>query len=270
MLDNVRFHEVDYADVWTRDYAPMFVVDDEKKQVAAVKWIYDAYGKKFPTLLKDNETGNAIADGLGIQKMEPGMVLEGGAIEVNGQGTLITTEQCLVKRNPRLSKEQMEKFFQDFLGISKTIWLKEGIAADHTDGHIDDFVRFVAEDTVLCAYEDDQTDPNYPILKNAFQILQQASDQDGKPFKIIKMPMPRMNSETDVRGEGTRLPVSYVNFYIGNEIVLAPTFNHANDKQALEIIKNLFPGRKVTGIDCSDMIYGGGAIHCATREQPLI
>jgi agmatine deiminase len=195
---------------------------------------------------------------------EPGIVLEGGSIDVNGKGTLLTTEQCLLNknRNPHLSKEKIEKFLQDYLGISHIIWLKCGIAGDDTDGHVDDLARFVDPTTVVCAYEEGN-DENAVSLRKNYEILCQSTDQDGKKLKIVKIPMPG-NIECNKK----RLPASYTNFYISNKIVLVPTFESEKDKAALSILQELFPKRKVVGINCVDLICGFGAIHCISQQQP--
>lgn len=267
--ENVRFHEADYADVWTRDYMPSFVLSSDPSPLAGegrvrgVKWTYDAYGSKFPDLLKDNDVFYSLprrwggrGRGRSIEVVEPGIILEGGAIEVNGAGTLITIEQCLRKRNPNLNRADYEEIFTKYLGISKIVWLKEGIVNDHTDGHVDDVARFVAENKVVCVFEEDPNHPNFPILNEAYRRLE-------KEFEIVKLPMPHMSYNN-----GEKAPASYANFYIANKGVLVPTFNDPNDEPVLEIIRKLFPKRDIIGIDCSEIIYGGGAIHCATREQP--
>ena len=191
--------------------------------------------------------------------------MESGAIEGNGKGILITTEQCLINptRNPGKTKADYEKCFRDYLNIAKTIWLKQGLYNDHTDGHVDEIARFISVDTIACAYEENQSDPNFKILDANYQALTKITDQDGKPFKIIKLPMPHMTYR-----DGQKAPVSYCNFYIGNTVVLAAVFNDPNDGEALKIIGNCFPGRKIVPIDCSDIIYGGGAVHCMTQQQP--
>lgn len=260
-ISKITFYITDYADVWIRDYAPLFL---NKK--GAVKWNYTAYGEKFPDLIKDNNVFLNLKDKIDRKIFQPDIVMEGGAVEVNGKGTVLTTEQCLLNsnRNPDLSKEDTEKYLKNYLGAKKIIWLKEGIVNDHTDGHIDDVARFVSTDTILCGYEEDEKDPNFEILRNAYEVLKNSVDQDGKPFKIIQIPMPHMNYE-----DGKKAPVSYVNFYIGNSVVLVPTFNDPNDGKALELIGSFFPDRKVKGVDCTDLIYGGGALHCITHEEPI-
>ena len=262
-LGRVNFHLADYADVWTRDYTPSFTVDNQNGQTRGIKWIYNAYGNKLPELWKDNEVFKKLD--LNLELVEPKIVMEGGAIEVNGQGTLLTTELCLLNpnRNPMLTRQQIEKNLAAHLGVSNIIWLKEGIVNDHTDGHIDDVARFVAPNKIVCAFEDDERDENYDILNEAFAILERARDQNGNPFELVKLPMPHLNYE-----DGAKAPASYTNFYIGNTVVLVPTFNDANDIKALEILQSLFPARKVIGIDSTDLIYGGGSVHCVTHEQP--
>lgn len=263
---NIVFFIADYSDVWLRDYAPLFVNDSLTNKLVGIKWKYNAYGDKFTDLLKDNEVFLKLQNEIGIPLVEAPLYMEGGALELNGAGTLITTEQCLLNsnRNPTLSRTEIESSLKKYLGVSHIIWLKEGIVNDHTDGHVDDIVRFVNESTIVCAYEDDPTDPNFEILESNYKILEQSVDRNGNAFSLIKLPMPHMNYDT-----GEKAPASYANFYIGNTVVLVPIFNDPNDNKALEILANVFPTRKVIGIDCSDVIYGGGAIHCVTQQLPL-
>ncbi len=253
---DVKMFEADYADVWTRDYIPTFVKNGEGELVAT-KWGYNAYGEKFAGLIKDNGVWSKINAELNINTVEPKIVLEAGAIETNGSGVLVTTEQCLLKRNPHLGKQDYEKAFAEFLGISKVIWLKAGLVNDHTDGHIDDVAKFVAPNKILCGYEDDEADENFEILKNNFEALQKEN------LEVVKLPMPHMRYD-----DGKKAPVSYANFYIGNKVVLVPIYNDPNDEKALKIIQSCFPDRKVIGIDCTDLIYGGGTIHCMTQQVP--
>ncbi len=254
---NINFHIIDYADVWIRDYGPTFLNKD-----TWVKWEYNAYGKSedeyYTVLLKDNQVFDKL--GLSGQKFNPKINMEGGAIDVNGQGALITTEQCLLNpnRNPRLNKNQIESVFKDYLGVIKIVWLKLGLTNDHTDGHVDDVARFVSTDTVVCSDEENPVDENHKLLQENLEILK-------KDFKVISLPMPHMKYE-----DGKKAPVSYVNFYIANKAVLVPTFGDPNDQKALDIIQKCFPTRKVIGIDSRDLIYGGGTIHCITQQQPAI
>ena len=198
-------------------------------------------------------------------------MLEGGSVDVNGNGTILTTEQCLLNsnRNPHLSKNDIEKYLMNYFGASNIIWLKGGVAGDDTDGHIDNLARFVNARTVLCAFEEDESDENHSILKQNYKILVNSTDQDGNKLKVIKVPMPPV-IRSKVRGEKTRLPASYLNFYVANKVVLVPTYGHKSDRVAQKIIQKQFSGRKVVGIDCRDLIYGMGAIHCVVQQQPAI
>ena len=270
-LHKIRFHVWNYADVWFRDYGPVFVLNKEKKQMAFVHWIFNAWGKKYKELMRDTQIPDIISDRLQLNNFRPSIVLEGGSVDVNGKGTILTTEQCLLNsnRNPHLSKDEIEKFLLNYFGASNIIWLKGGVAGDDTDGHIDNLARFVNPRTVLCAFEEDVNDENHAILKENYEVLLQSTDQGGKKLKVIKMPMPPTIRST-VRGEKTRLPASYLNFYVANKVVLVPTFKHKNDHKALKIIQNQFPGRKAIGIDCTDLIYGMGAVHCILQQQPLL
>jgi len=261
----INLHIVDYTDVWIRDYGPIFLIKNNNK-LAWVKWQYNAYGKKFPELLKDNNVTYQLNNYIQKNRFEPDMILEGGSIEVNGQGTLITTEECLLNsnRNYHFSKEQTENYLKDYLGVTKIIWLEKGIVNDHTDGHVDEIARFVNHNTIAVAYENNKNDPNFEILNNNLHILQNTSNLDGNPFNLVKLPMPNMTYDN-----GEKAPVSYTNFYIANGLVLVPQFNHKYDKLAIDIIQTLFPERKIIGIDCTDLIYGGGALHCITQQQPV-
>ncbi len=257
----INLIEVDYADVWTRDYMPTFVKDENNK-VKAVKWIYNAYGEKFEGLIKDNEVWGKLVGS--IETIETELILEGGAIESNGEGVILTTEECLLKRNPNLSKTEIEKLLGKYVGAKKVLWLSAGLINDHTDGHIDEIARFVSSNKILCAYEDNEQDENYEILKKNYEDLCSFTDANGKPFEIIKLPMPHM-----IYNNGEKTPASYTNFYIGNKVVLVSVFGDPNDDKAVEIIQGCFPDRKVAPINCRELIYGGGAIHCITAQQPL-
>lgn len=255
---NVSFLSIKSVDVWTRDYAPIFV-KNPKGQIATTKWIFNAWGNKYEQLKNDNEAGMGILKQVGLPYFETNIVLEGGSIDTNGKGVFLTTEQCLLNknRNPSLTKDQIEAYLENFLGAEKIIWLKEGIAGDDTDGHVDDFARFVSEDTVVCAVEEDPKDENYNPLKEAFETLK------SNGLKVIPLPMPP-KLELPER----RLPASYANFYIGNSCVLLPVFNAPTDKKAIEVLQNCFPTRKVIPIVATDLVYGFGGIHCVTQQQP--
>lgn len=266
-LGKIIFIFHDYADVWFRDYGPTFVVNKTKRKLAMVHWVYNAYGRKYEELTKDVDIPDIMNQRMKLPCFKPGIVMEGGSIDVNGKGTLITTEQCLLNknRNPHLSKTEIEEYLKDYLGVRHIIWLKEGIAGDDTDGHVDDIARFVNPATVLCVFEENKEDENYAVLKENYEILQKSKDQDGNKLNVIKLPMPGF-----VGTGKTRLPASYANFYIGNKVVLVPVFGHKNDKVALDIIRKAFPKRKVVGIDCTEIVYGLGAIHCITQQQPSL
>jgi len=249
-LNQIKFHIVDYADVWIRDYGPIFLTNN-----TYTKWQYNAYGNKFPDLLKDNN----VVPQLKIEQpaVNIDIILEGGAIDSNGHGTLLTTEECLLNPNRNnLTKPQIEKYLKTYLGVTKIIWLKKGLINDHTDGHIDEIARFINKDTILISYTEDLNNPNHNRLKNNFNLLTEHK------FNLIKLPLPEFYYD-----DGELAPASYTNFYIANNIVLVPQFKHKNDKSALNIIQSCFSNRKTIGIDCTDLIYGGGTIHCITQQQ---
>jgi agmatine deiminase len=264
-LEKIEFFEINYVDSWIRDYGPIFITDRKRK--AFVNWQFNAWGNKYDDLKQDNIIPQLLNKALKMPAFDQEMVLEGGSIEVNGKGTLLTTEQCLLNknRNPKLSKEEIENNLKEYLNVSNILWLKEGILGDDTDGHIDDIARFVDENTVVCAYEDNENDGNHKILKENYGLLQNMKDQHGNPLKIVKLPMP-----DPVIIHETRLPASYANFYIGNEAVAVPIFNCEKDKTALEILQKLFPDRKVRGIDAREMAYGLGTLHCSSMQEPKI
>jgi len=266
-LEAVNFHILKYADIWFRDYGPIFVVNREHKKLAMTKWIFNAWGNKYKELLPDNEIPYAMNKLLKLPQFETGMVLEGGSIEVNGKGTLLTTRQCLLNpnRNPALSKSNIENTLRDYLGATNIIWLKSGIEGDDTDGHIDDIARFVSPSTVLCAYQDDKSDPDYQALRENLEILNSATDQDGRKLEVIRLPVPGRVGPPE-----KRLPASYANFYIGNSKVLVPTFSVKNDERAIEVIRSAFPGRKVVGINAYFLAFGCGTFHCMSQQQPAV
>jgi agmatine deiminase len=239
--------------------------------LTAIKWRFNAWAK-YSNYQHDNKIGSNIAKAVHARELRPmkgkqRVVLEGGSIDVNGQGTLLTTEECLLskvqQRNPAMTRRDYEKVFQDYLGISNVIWLGSGIAGDDTHGHVDDLTRFVSPDTVVTVVESDPNDANYEPLRENIRRLRSATTQDGKPLAIVELPMP-----TPVIFESRRLPASYANFYIANGVVLVPVFNDPNDRFALDILADLFPDREVVGIYCGDLVWGFGTIHCMTQQQP--
>lgn len=278
-LDAVRFHINPTNDAWVRDHGPIYVVrngngertpDAQRSQDpgrAIIDWEYNAWGNKYPPYDLDNAVPSRIAAESGETRFVPGIVMEGGSIDVNGRGTLLTTEACLLNpnRNPRLSKSEIETYLRDYLGVRHILWLGDGIVGDDTDGHIDDLTRFVAPDTVITLVEDDPQDVNYQPLQENLKRLQSMRDQDGQPLKVITLPMPGPLYFND-----QRLPASYANFYIANRRVLVPVYNHKHDQVALDTLQRLFPERLVLGIDCTPLVWGLGAIHCVTQQQPAV
>lgn len=259
---NLVFHLIRSADVWMRDYGPIFV---KSSGLATTKWTFNAWGSKYDDLLPDNETGEAIVKELGLTNFETGMVLEGGSIDVNGRGFLLTTKQCLLNknRNPSMDAGAIETSLRDYLGAERVIWLEGGIEGDDTDGHIDDIARFVAHDTVVCMTESNERTANHASLSGNLELLRAARDPGGNPLRMVEIPMPR-----DLKGAEGVLPASYANFYIGNSVVLVPTFSDTNDGRALKEIGRLFPTRRVVGLDSRSLVSGFGGIHCVTQQQP--
>jgi agmatine deiminase len=265
-MENVELIEIPTVDVWMRDYGPTFVTRAEREAPLAFNdWIFNGWGNKYESYADDDGVAKALAKLLNLPVFAHDVVLEGGSIEVNGAGTCLTTEQCLLNpnRNPHLSRSDIEVFLKDNLGVENILWLGDGIVGDDTDGHIDDIARFVDARTVLCAVEDDPGDENYAPLRENYERLQGARDQSGARLTIVPLPMPGK-----VAYRGTRLPASYANFYIANEAVLVPTYDHANDRRALGVLGELFPGRRIVPLPSTEVVIGLGAMHCVTQQQP--
>jgi agmatine deiminase len=258
-LSQIVFVPIDAEDSWIRDYGPTFVLNPQQHRLAMVKWIFNAWGNKYDDLIADDRIPHELNKTLQLPMFEPGIVLEGGSIEVNGSGTVLTTEQCLLNknRNPHLSRGDIEEYLKEYLNVSTVLWLREGIAGDDTDGHIDDIARFIKADTVVCAFEDDPADENYPILKENYEQLVSFG------IKVVKLPMPGF-----IGDRHARLPASYANFYIGNSAVVVPIFGHANDQRALEIIQDCFPSHRIVGVHATAMVHGLGTIHCCSQQEP--
>jgi agmatine deiminase len=269
-MQSLRFHQIQTVDSWIRDYGPNFLINHQA-ELACNDWVFNAWGNKYDELKQDDAIPAKLEDVLGIPRFEPGIVLEGGSIEVNGEGVVLTTEQCLLNpnRNPHLNRNNIERYLMDYLGVRKVLWLGEGIVGDDTDGHIDDIARFVAPNVVVCALEEDPQDANYKLLQENYKRLQLMTDANNRPFEIVTLPMPGVvgGSSSSAR-DLERLPASYANFYIANSVVLAPIFVHRNDERALEILQRLFPDRRVIGINCEPLVWGMGTIHCVTQQQP--
>jgi agmatine deiminase len=258
-MDRVEFFITPTDRSWTRDFCPIFVRSAD--EIAVTDWIFNGWAK-YDNWQNDNAVPKFVAEQLGLRRFEPGLVLEGGSIDVNGAGVLMTTEECLLSpvqaRNPGISREQLEAALSDYLGVDRVLWLRHGIAGDDTHGHVDDLARFVSEDTIVTVVEEDPHEVNFEPTQENLRILRGFRD-----FRIITLPMPE-----PVFFDGQRLPASYANFYIANAAVLVPTFNDRNDRRALNIMAELFPDRDVIGIGSSDLVLGLGTLHCMTQQQP--
>ncbi|MEW6610308.1 MAG: agmatine deiminase family protein [Patescibacteria group bacterium] len=265
-LDQIQFFKIATNTSWVRDYGPLFV-KNEKGSIIVTDWLFNSWGNKYPPFDLDAIVPQRISEQLRLPIETVPMVLEGGSIEVNGKGTLLTTEQCLLhpNRNPQLNRTHIETNLTEYLGATNILWLSEGIIGDDTDGHIDDLARFINPTTIVCAVAENTDDPDYKVLQQNYHDLKSCRDQDGNQFKIITLPMP-----DPVIYEGQRLPASYMNFYIANTVMLVPTFRCDKDQKVLRTLQKLFPTRAVIGIDCTDLIWGLGAIHCSTQQQPLL
>ncbi len=284
---NLRFHRWPTNRGWVRDSGPIFLVGDEpssriirgdarqRPRLALTNWRFNAWAK-YRNWSLDNEIPDRATKVLKVPSFHPTfmvngkprhVVLEGGSIDVNGRGTMLTTEECLLstvqQRNPGMSRADLEAVFANYLGVRKVIWLERGIVGDDTHGHIDDIARFVGPATLVSAYEDDPTDANYEALRDNFRRLARATDQSGKPMRVVKLPMP-----APVWFRGQRLPASYANFYIANRTVLVPVFDDPKDRIALSTLAELLPKHTIAPIYCGDLVWGLGTIHCMTQQQP--
>ena len=260
----VEFLAVPTDDAWIRDHGPVFVTHPDQP-AAVVDWDYNAWGGKYPPWDLDVRVASKVATHLGLRRFDAGMILEGGSIDGDGEGTILTTESCLLhpNRNPALDREAIEDRLRVHLGAEKILWLGDGIVGDDTDGHVDDLTRFVGPGTVVTVVEEDESDANFEALSNNRHRLESMTDARGRRLTVTALPMPRAVFE----GED-RLPASYANFYIGNAVVLVPTFGDPADERALEIFTACFPSRRIVGIDARDLVWGLGAFHCLTQQQP--
>ena len=264
-IGRVEIFERESNDVWCRDHGPAFVVKDSPMRLKAViDWEFNAWGGKYPHDF-DNLIANAIATDLGLPVYRPGIVMEGGAVEFNGKGTVITTEACLLNpnRNTHLTREQIEQFLFDYYSAQQVLWLFDGIEGDDTDGHVDDITRFANVHTIITAVETDKNDINHLPLQKNLQKLQNVRLADGRQPDIVELPMP-----TPVIHNGQRLPASYANFYITNDAVIVPTFRCRQDDIAMQILSTCFPDRRIIGIDSTDIICGYGSFHCLSQQEP--
>jgi agmatine deiminase len=266
LMDNVVFYYHPTNDAWCRDHGPAFVINPVTKIKAIIDWGYNAWGDKYPPYDLDDVIPTLIGKKLEMQVFNPGIIMEGGSVDFNGEGTLLTTTSCLLNdnRNPRLTKYDIEQFLTEYYGVENMLWLDEGIVGDDTDGHIDDITRFVNVDTVVTVVEKNKNDDNYFVLRENQAALSKMRLQDGKQLNVVEIPMPR-----PVIYEDTRLPASYANFYISNENVIVPTFrDDKNDQEALDTLQECFPDRVVVGIDSVDIIWGLGSFHCLSQQEP--
>jgi agmatine deiminase len=265
-LRNIHFYFHPTNDAWCRDHGPAFLINpqaDQKKVI--VDWGYNAWGEKYPPYDLDDVIPTRIGKECNIPVFHPGIVMEGGSVEFNGKGTLLTTTSCLLNknRNPHLSQKQIEEYLYNYYGVDHILWLGDGIVGDDTDGHIDDLTRFVNEDTVVTVVETDKHDENYKPLQENLKMLKTMRLENGKPINIIELPMPGA-----LIYEGMRLPTSYANFYISNKYIVVPTFRDKNDDKACSILQECFKDRTVIGLDSTDIIWGLGSFHCLSQQEP--
>lgn len=267
-FNKIQLHIHPTNDAWCRDHGPAFLINPEASQKKIIlDWGYNAWGGKYPPFDLDDNIPTLIGNYLNLPVLYPGIVMEGGSVDFNGKGTVLTTTQCLLNenRNPHLSQLQIEQFLEEYYGISQVLWLHEGIVGDDTDGHIDDITRFVNEDTVVTVVEENKQDENYQLLQDNLKALKQMRLLNGKPLNVIELPMPDA-----VIYEDQRLPASYANFYVANAAVIVPTYRCANDDKALQILSACFKDREVIGIDSTDIIWGLGSFHCLSQQEPLV
>jgi agmatine deiminase len=265
-LGNVQFFMHPTNDAWCRDHGPAFLINPNVAQKKIiVDWGYNAWGGKYPPFDLDDNIPTLIAQHYGVPVIYPGIVMEGGSVEFNGRGTLLTTRACLLNenRNPHLTQEQIETYLRNYYGVDHILWLGDGIVGDDTDGHIDDLTRFVNADTVVTVVEEDKNDENYTLLQENLHELHRLRLEDGKQLNVVELPMPGAVVYDDMR-----LPASYANFYISNKYVVVPTFRDKNDDRALDILQKCFPNRKVIGLDSVDIIWGLGSFHCLSQQEP--
>ena len=267
-LERVFLHHFPAYEPWCRDHGPIFLTrgQGETRERAIVDWGYNAWGGKYPPFDLDDAVPQHVAKLRGLPLFSPGIVMEGGSLEVNGAGTVLTTTSCLLNpnRNPQLNQSQIEEYLRDYLGAEQILWLGEGIVGDDTDGHIDDLARFIHPTTLVTVVEEDPADGNYALLRENLKMLRAMRDPGGKSFRVVELPMPGL-----VEYNGQRLPASYANFYLANGLALVPTFRHRNDRLAVEILQREMPDRRVIGVDSTELIWGLGSFHCITQQEPV-
>src|SRR6187551_2919089 len=266
-LSQVEFFFHPTNDAWCRDHGPAFLINPKIKKKMIVDWGYNAWGGKYPPFDLDDNIPTLVAQHYNIPVVYPGIVMEGGSVEFNGKGTLLTTTSCLLNenRNPHLNQKQIEEFLHNYYGVDNILWIGDGIVGDDTDGHIDDITRFVNEDTVVTVIEENKNDENYAPLQENLETLKKLRLENGKQMNIVELPMP-----SAIVYEDMRLPASYANFYVANKYVVVPTFRDKNDDKALEILQKCFTDRKVIGLDSVDIIWGLGSFHCLSQQEPFV
>jgi agmatine deiminase len=266
-LKNIQLFIHPTNDAWCRDHGPAFVINPKEKKKMIVDWGYNAWGGKYPPFDLDDNIPTLIAKHYNLPVHYPGIVMEGGAVDFNGKGTVLTTTSCLLNenRNPHLNQKQIEEYLHNYYGVENILWLGDGIVGDDTDGHIDDLTRFVNHDTVVTVVEADKKDENYKTLQENLKALNKLRLESGKQMNIVELPMP-----SAIVYEDMRLPASYANFYISNKYVVVPTFRDKNDEKALTILEQCFTDRKVIGLDSWDIIWGLGSFHCLSQQEPAV
>ncbi|MCA0363168.1 MAG: agmatine deiminase family protein [Bacteroidetes bacterium] len=263
--ENIEIFDHPTNDSWCRDHGPGILINHENNSRLVLDWEYNAWGGKYPPYDSDNAIPKKIANVIQTEFVSPGIVMEGGSVEFNDQGTVMTSRSCLLNknRNPHLSQKQIEEFLINYYGVEQVLWIEDGIAGDDTDGHIDDTVRFINTDTVVTMVEPKVSDGNHTILKENLELLKKMRLLDGRKLNIIEIEMPE-----PVIDSGLRLPASYANFYISNAHVIVPTYRCKNDDKALKTLEQCFPGRTITGIDSTEIIWGLGSFHCLSQQEP--
>lgn len=267
-LQKIAFYHHPTDDAWCRDHGPAFLIRAQAGDASKiiVDWGYNAWGGKYPPFAQDDVIPTLVGNALKIPVHHPGIIMEGGSVDFNGKGTVLTTRACLLNenRNPHLNQQQIESYLREYYGVEQVLWLGDGIVGDDTDGHIDDITRFVNEDTVVTVIEENSADENYAILRENLKALKKMRLINGSSLNVIELPMP-----SPVVYQGQRLPASYANFYISNAAVVVPTYRDKKDQQALDILAACFPGRKVVGVDSTDIIWGLGSWHCLSQQEPI-
>jgi agmatine deiminase len=266
-MSKVEFFHFPTNDAWCRDHGPAFLINPTTKEKIIVDWGYNAWGNKYPPFDLDDVVPTLIGNRFGLPVLHPGIVMEGGSVEFNGAGTLLTSRACLLNenRNPHLNQVQIETYLSDYYGVDQILWVGDGIVGDDTDGHIDDITRFVNEDTVITVIEENKADENYHLLQENLEELKSMRLLNGKQLNVIELPMP-----DPVIFEDQRLPASYANYYLSNKYVIVPTYKCANDDKALQIITAAHPERTVIGLDSTDIIWGLGSFHCLSQQEPEV